>query len=955
MIAWRVPLCCLFLIPGLLSQLSAEAVRIQTNYYTTYNPHDRPYDSFLEAIPGANDLKSLKQAQELLRTTAKILPSVSQGSQVSETSLKGRITSALKLDWFLERIQESPVSVELIGETLLDEYVQQDYKITHKLLGSFPVMLLLPERTSGKSPAILGLHGHGGSMEDFRDILMGAELARAGYVVLIPRFRAMYNLYEREIARDLISRGHYLMSLRVLEMIIVTGALEAHPQVDSQKIGILAHSGGSSVAHLLARIHPVYSACVSDYDSSYHFPWEEICCETVPALARLSREINNRFRFPFPALKVPYHFSPSQGSILQFFRTHLGPGSPIKSHQNRELINHDLVFKFIQASRLSAKKESTRQMLSVVKSALDQVHKQRFDSKVDQSLSSLVSTLLHLKQPLLALSTAKLMRLPEVRLMEITSLLSRLKPKSDRSIIEDGFSFIEVELSRFDSKINSNRIAAKICSRLSKNGKHGLALILFKTLSLSVPEMSRPSELRDNLEVLMEHLILSTEPHEEILSHLESFPIDFQISVLSRTGEKTLSARLRQSLRRKLAEPLSRKNLQPFYQALIPMLLSRVFPEYGDSDVEIDQRILRKIRNLKVSEAFELTSEFLNKEDWRGVEITLSKLEMVEDKIEILLEMISRASQKKAPRDLLELLEPLLARVENPATRAGHREEILNFLIEHSHRILASKVISLALKDIENIEAPFDRYAHVENLGELALQLGDKKALKILLRLTPPEYDQSKLKNALKFKNLPRNSQSRTEGETLSLLNSVQRALMQIANEPLDKLLALHSGLTKTLTQVMQAPGDNSQVELMVDLAKSYADRGFYSEALEYLNQCRRKILLYEEDKHEVFLELAGIYGTLQHEYGIHDSLQAYLDGLTESPPSTKWIEPFLRMLENINVTSHLPAGFLQALLRWLVKQTHFEQSNLSIICKSMEDRPIPRNVLKEFNSLCSP
>lgn len=185
-------------------------------------------------------------------------------------------------------------------------------------------------------PAIIGLHGHLDTPAIFAAEFLGTELAADGYLVLMPRFRAMECFtVEAQISRTLISGGFHPMALRVYEALLMEKYLRSLDRVDARHIGILSHSGGSSTANLVVHLTGGIAAQVTDY----YVDWRDRCipppadfpvhCETVPGLFPLSTTFADERSAPIPRLSLPYaenSFASDAEAIRNFFATHLRGG-----------------------------------------------------------------------------------------------------------------------------------------------------------------------------------------------------------------------------------------------------------------------------------------------------------------------------------------------------------------------------------------------------------------------------------------------------------------------------------------------------------------------------------------------------------------------------------------------------------------------------------------------------
>jgi hypothetical protein len=158
---------------------------------------------------------------------------------------------------------------------------------------------------------------------------MGIDLVREGFVVVMLSSRAM-QCQEDEcgISNILLLNGFALQGIRVYEALLLIKYLKYIDYqgggIDSTKMGIISHSGGSSTANLVVRVTDDIKAQVTDYRHPY-IDGPPAHCETVPHLSYFSDEINDRNTLSFPMLQVPYGFKDCRKVIREFFAKFLKP------------------------------------------------------------------------------------------------------------------------------------------------------------------------------------------------------------------------------------------------------------------------------------------------------------------------------------------------------------------------------------------------------------------------------------------------------------------------------------------------------------------------------------------------------------------------------------------------------------------------------------------------------
>ena len=253
--------------------------------------------------------------------------------QIDSRKLSRIIIEGLNIGFLLNNIENRKLVVTTISEDIHDDYIERELLFEDEYVGTFCVLMLVPSVKKNKYPVVVGFHGHGSNSFDFWDNYMGIELVRQGFVVIIPFFRAMVNFRERKydniLSRYLLQEGFTLMGIRVYESLLVLKYLKYNDMINNERIGALAHSGGSAAASLIVRLSNDIKAFVRDYRSNYLDFFVEvkqfgsIHCETIPALSYYRNTINNEETLAIPVLNVPYGFKEEKHKILEFFAKNL--------------------------------------------------------------------------------------------------------------------------------------------------------------------------------------------------------------------------------------------------------------------------------------------------------------------------------------------------------------------------------------------------------------------------------------------------------------------------------------------------------------------------------------------------------------------------------------------------------------------------------------------------------
>ena len=242
---------------------------------------------------------------------------------LSASELRDLVVDGLGVRFLIEGANERFLVVTEYERIAKDGYERIRLRFNDPYVGDFEVRILDPGTATA---AIVALHGHGESGDVMEDRFMGADLARRGYLVVLPQFRAMdcATFHEGELSMFLMEHGFTLMGLQVYETIL---SMRYVRSLEYSRIGVIGHSGGASTSNLLTRIYTDLSAHVTDHQVE----WRNFCstglvhCESIPALFDLHPIINDASTRQVPFLAVPYAYAnPTlRDDIAAFFDTHL--------------------------------------------------------------------------------------------------------------------------------------------------------------------------------------------------------------------------------------------------------------------------------------------------------------------------------------------------------------------------------------------------------------------------------------------------------------------------------------------------------------------------------------------------------------------------------------------------------------------------------------------------------
>jgi len=237
--------------------------------------------------------------------------------------LKSSIIDDLNIRLLLEKLEKTLVPCTIIKNTQ-SSLVREEFITLHDpYVGDFTGILLIPAAPV-KPHVILALHGHSENAEFFRDKRYGKYLAEKGFAVFMITFRGMCGDKNEDLAtRTLLKSGYTFIGLQAYECMVAIKYLKRRNDLNSDKFGLLGHSGGSAIGNLLVRISNDLGAYVSDHQVNYfdNFNWnDELRHDTAPAIYPYYEQINDFSSLTIPHLELKYGFNENQIELYLFFQ-----------------------------------------------------------------------------------------------------------------------------------------------------------------------------------------------------------------------------------------------------------------------------------------------------------------------------------------------------------------------------------------------------------------------------------------------------------------------------------------------------------------------------------------------------------------------------------------------------------------------------------------------------------
>jgi len=260
-----------------------------------------------------------------------LLPS-SEPRKERTSGLRGQLLDALNINFLLES-DTSGVRAPAPQPLVLKERDMGSYQLIDAVLrdpkvGDIPLLMALPQG-KGPFPVVLALPGHSEAPSTVLKSLPADLVTQQGMALLSIGMRAYDSQSsEHSAAMALLCRGFSLMGLRVYEALVALEFIDTHPNLTSDAVGLVGHSGGSTTFNLMVWLTDRPRALITDLKADYFnfHEFEErhyILDETHPRLHELAPHINKLSSLPLAVLEVPYGAPGGPVPLLNFLRTQL--------------------------------------------------------------------------------------------------------------------------------------------------------------------------------------------------------------------------------------------------------------------------------------------------------------------------------------------------------------------------------------------------------------------------------------------------------------------------------------------------------------------------------------------------------------------------------------------------------------------------------------------------------
>lgn len=178
--------------------------------------------------------------------------------------------------------RETPVSSRLISKEEREKFIIEKLLLDLNGIEPVPAYFIYPKSASGRTPVILFDHSHGGNYHVGKDEVLNSaaymykksyaeELTEGGYSVLCIDewgFGERRGRTESEIFKEMLWKGQVMWGMMVYDSIRAIDYLYTRDDVDTDRIGTLGMSMGSTKAWWLSALDTRIKVCI------------DICCMT---------------------------------------------------------------------------------------------------------------------------------------------------------------------------------------------------------------------------------------------------------------------------------------------------------------------------------------------------------------------------------------------------------------------------------------------------------------------------------------------------------------------------------------------------------------------------------------------------------------------------------------------------------------------------------------------------
>lgn len=175
-----------------------------------------------------------------------------------QSQLRDRLLNVLKIQKLLQERKSIDFKPVVLRTEDKGTYLLKQIEFNSTSGRRMKVIVTIPTKPSGKLPAVVSIHGHGGTERIVYDTTteykgFAHHLASRNYITIAP-FVSQHDVYEK---------GRLLMGERLFDCIRAVDFLETMPEVDTSRIGTAGLSLGGEMVMWLAASDTRIKAAVS--------------------------------------------------------------------------------------------------------------------------------------------------------------------------------------------------------------------------------------------------------------------------------------------------------------------------------------------------------------------------------------------------------------------------------------------------------------------------------------------------------------------------------------------------------------------------------------------------------------------------------------------------------------------------------------------------------------------
>ncbi|WP_139367563.1 dienelactone hydrolase family protein [Bacillus alkalicellulosilyticus] len=257
---------------------------------------------------------------------------------------------------------ETPAPIKVSGQTIstiqTDDYIIETLSLDLNGIEDVPAYFVRPTNATGKTPAVLFAHSHGGyyhvgknelteGNEYLQNPSYAKELSKLGYSALcidMWAFGERRGRTEREIYNEMLWSGQVMWGMMIFDQLQALDYLCSRPDVDETRIASLGMSMGGTMSWWLAALDERIKVCI------------DICslCDYESLIETRGLDLHSQYYY---VPKLLQHFTTAKINRLISPRPHLslaGIYDPLTPRKGLDIIDQELKREYAEAGSSEA-------------------------------------------------------------------------------------------------------------------------------------------------------------------------------------------------------------------------------------------------------------------------------------------------------------------------------------------------------------------------------------------------------------------------------------------------------------------------------------------------------------------------------------------------------------------------------------------------------------------------